>query len=231
MCFKLKIEDGIYKIYGIDKLYSIIEDPRLRELGDDISTQDVDDYINEYTNELININNMIVEPNDPEPIEASSYSSYNSTTYALTYAITPNSSYADFTNSGGDCTNFISQCLYAGGKSMHYGTAYAGDCWYYTTGTNRSSTWTGANQFRTYIFSGNSHLNMSSSTWGSVVSGDIIQLINGNNQAYHSMIITGVQYGASGRQDLLVCAHTSNRKHVSLNFYYSGQTKAYYHVN
>ncbi|MBR1390481.1 MAG: amidase domain-containing protein [Lachnospiraceae bacterium] len=157
------------------------------------------------------------------------YTASNATSYALQYALTPNSSYADFTNYGGDCTNFISQCLYAGGKSMHYGTAYSGNCWYYTTSTNRSSTWTGASQFRNYVLSSNSQLNMSTSSWSSVVNGDIIQLLS-SGSAYHSLIITGIAYGTYVRSDLLVCAHTTNRRHVSLQAYYSG-TKAYYHVN
>ncbi len=70
---------------------------------------------------------------------------------------------------------------------------------------------------------------MSTSDWNNVVNGDIIQMMSGGS-AYHSLIITGVAYSSYGRSDLLVCAHTSNRRHVSLSSYYSG-TKAYYHVN
>lgn len=55
------------------------------------------------------------------------YSSYKSSNYAKRYAINYNKAYKDFNNSGGDCTNFVSQCLYAGNvplkKSWHPYTA------------------------------------------------------------------------------------------------------------
>ena len=41
---------------------------------------------------------------------------------------------------GGDCTNFASQCIYAGSGVMNY-TPTMG--WYYSSGSNRSPSWTG----------------------------------------------------------------------------------------
>lgn len=158
--------------------------------------------------------------NDYSPSEASSY--------ALKYAITPNSKYADFTSLGGDCTNFISQCLKAGGIKQHTGSAYANNCWFYKSSTNRSSSWTGANQFRNYITGSASKIKMSTTNWENVANGDIIQLMR-SGSAYHSLIVTGVAYSSYGRSDILVCAHTTNRRHVSLKQYYS-DTKKYYHI-
>ncbi len=226
--FEFVYEDGDWKIDNIGGISNIVTDFRLQKMGDQISVAQKDEYLSEIKDEKEQ-----VDANDSNiaPVVSSTlaYSSASSTRYALDYALNPNPNYADFTNLGGDCTNFISQCLYAGGKSMHYGTAYSGSCWYYTTSTNRSSTWTGASQFRNYVTSGNSQLNMSTSNWNNVVNGDIIQLMS-SGSAYHSLIITGVAYSSYGRSDILVCAHTTNRRHVSLSAYYSG-TKAYYHVN
>ncbi|MGN0514249.1 MAG: amidase domain-containing protein [Lachnospiraceae bacterium] len=226
--FNLVYEDNKWKIENVSGLSKIVFDYRLQEMGDQITKEQKNDYLSIFEKEIVfNIENV----KDAESL-LSSRSGYNTsaaTNYALTYALTPNTSYADFTNIGGDCTNFISQCLYAGGKNMHYGAAYTGDCWYYTTSTNRSSTWTGAAEFRSYVLSSNSQLGMSTSDWNNVSNGDIIQMLS-SDSAYHSLIITGVAYSSYGRSDLLVCAHTTNRRHVSLNSYYSG-TKAYYHVN
>lgn len=60
--------------------------------------------------------------------------------YAHRWAYGRNPLYADFSKMGGDCTNFISQCIRAGGASMNY-TENTG--WYYTSLRNRSPSWTG----------------------------------------------------------------------------------------
>lgn len=55
-----------------------------------------------------------------------------------------NPAYKNFNSVGGDCTNFASQCLYAGGLSMT-------DEWFYKSGTNYSSTWTFSRYNFTYM--------------------------------------------------------------------------------
>ena len=46
--------------------------------------------------------------------------------YANTWAYGRNPAYYDYSNLGGDCTNFISQCLYAGGGIMNYAKTWDG---------------------------------------------------------------------------------------------------------
>lgn len=48
--------------------------------------------------------------------------------YARKWALSRNPAYYDFEAIGGDCTNFVLQCLYAGGAVMHF-TRDTG--WYY----------------------------------------------------------------------------------------------------
>lgn len=48
--------------------------------------------------------------------------------YALRWALSRNPEYYNFDNIGGDCTNFVSQCLYAGCRVMNYS---GDDGWYY----------------------------------------------------------------------------------------------------
>ncbi len=55
-----------------------------------------------------------------------------------------NPAYKNFNSVGGDCTNFVSQCLYAGGLSMT-------DSWYYKSGTNYTSTWTFSREHFPYM--------------------------------------------------------------------------------
>ena len=59
-----------------------------------------------------------------------------------------NPRYLDFEHMGGDCTNFASQCIYAGSGVMNY-TPTMG--WYYSSGSNRSPSWTGVGYLYNFL--------------------------------------------------------------------------------
>lgn len=63
--------------------------------------------------------------------------------YALRYYSTANSKYHEFE---ADCTNFVSQCVYAGGMPMIFGSGYDNH-WYYTSASDYSPSWSGADFF------------------------------------------------------------------------------------
>ncbi|MDE6790670.1 MAG: amidase domain-containing protein, partial [Clostridia bacterium] len=60
--------------------------------------------------------------------------------YARRWAFSRNPNYFDFSNLGGDCTNFASQCVYAGSGIMNYTPVFG---WYYISADNRTASWTG----------------------------------------------------------------------------------------
>lgn len=66
------------------------------------------------------------------------------TSYALQYAVNPNSAYRVFSD---DCTNFASQIALAGGASFDYGSEIP---WYYSNGLAYSRSWTVAQDFVDY---------------------------------------------------------------------------------
>ncbi|QCA29656.1 amidase domain-containing protein [Vagococcus xieshaowenii] len=70
------------------------------------------------------------------------------TTYALKYALTPNSSYEVFSN--GDCTNFTSQIAFAGGKKKVWAANPSGYPWYWDKKGVYSRSWTVAFTFAQY---------------------------------------------------------------------------------
>ncbi len=77
------------------------------------------------------------------------YPSYDVTAavaYSDKYALNYNSAYYNFASLGGDCANFTSQCINAGGMPQVTGTNYGTNGWFYVKSNNRSATWTGANQ-------------------------------------------------------------------------------------
>lgn len=57
--------------------------------------------------------------------------------YANKWALSRNHAYYDYEKIGGDCTNFASQCIYAGSDVMNYNS------WYYKNANNKSPSWTG----------------------------------------------------------------------------------------
>lgn len=228
----LKKEEDSWKIVEIE---NFVDDIIKVQLDDSNVNLESIESINNYRDGILDniqsyfsdTSSSVLKLTATSPTRSTTYNGSGAATYALNHALDYNNNYADFNGYGGDCTNFVSQCIFEGGNlPMHYGSAYTNTCWYYTNSTNRSSSWTGVEELYDYIFGSTSKINASHSNWSSVGSGDIIQLVSGG-EGYHSLIITGVAYSSYGRSDLLVCAHTNDRRHVSLASYYSGSTKRY----
>ena len=228
----LRNEGDVYRISDIVGFGDSIFDEFISNANDKISfsmeKRLLDDVKNIITNQMYEDDEYNIETYSSRA--KATYNATKATKYALNHALSYNKDYADFNGYGGDCTNFISQCLYAGGITQHTGTAYSSNSWYYKSSTDRSATWTGADKFRNYVFGKSSKIDMEKSSWKNVINGDIIQLLDSDSSAYHSMIITGVANGSSGRSDLLICCHTKDRRHASLAMYFGGTTKSYYHV-
>lgn len=229
----LEKENGVWRISQIENFVDDIMKVQLEDTGVNLNNID---SIRDYRNDILTnvrkyfsdtMSTEILSPVETYTAKTTTYDGGAASTYALNHALNYNPDYADFNGFGGDCTNFISQCLYeGGGLPMHYGAPYTKTCWYYTTSTNRSSSWTGAEELYDYIFSNSSKINANISNWNSVSFGDIIQLTSGG-EGYHSLIVSGIQYSSYGKSDLLVCAHTADRRHVSLASYYPGSNKRY----
>ena len=60
--------------------------------------------------------------------------------YASKWAFSRNPLFYDYTGIGGNCTNFVSQCLYAGSCTMNFTPVYG---WYYLSDRERTASWTG----------------------------------------------------------------------------------------
>jgi len=120
--------------------------------------------------------------------------------YARRWALGRNRAYYDFENIGGDCTNFASQCIYAGARVMNF-TPVMG--WYYRSLADRAPAWTGVKYLYQFLMN-----NRSVGPYGHIVPqseakpGDIVQLGTHNGGFYHSPVITAVT------PTILVAAHT-----------------------
>ncbi len=135
--------------------------------------------------------------------------------YALNWAFARNPRFYDFQDIGGDCTNYVSQCLYAGCGVMNY-TPETG--WYYINSNNRAPAWTGVNFFREFLIN-----NLGTGVYGEEAPyselrrGDVIQLVNPAGRFYHTLFISEI-FGPDPRQ-IFVCAHSINARNRRLSTY------------
>ena len=65
------------------------------------------------------------------------------------------SSYHDYEKYGGDCTNFISQCLHAGEIPFDESGRDITTKWYWYSDYSRTPTWTAAKPLETYLLNNN----------------------------------------------------------------------------
>lgn len=122
--------------------------------------------------------------------------------YAKKWALSRNPEYFDFNDLGGDCTNYASQCLYAGSGVMNF-TPVLG--WYYINANDRTASWTGVEYFYNFLIGnkgGNGPFAREVSL-DDVKLGDFIQLGRATGDFYHTPIVTGFRRGQT-----LVSAHT-----------------------
>jgi len=68
--------------------------------------------------------------------------------YAKRWALDRNPEYYDYSQIGGNCTNYVSQCVYAGSEVMNY-TKDIG--WYYIDANDKSPSWTGVKFFNNFM--------------------------------------------------------------------------------
>ncbi|MBR6812820.1 MAG: amidase domain-containing protein [Oscillospiraceae bacterium] len=133
--------------------------------------------------------------------------------YARRWALSRNPAYYDFENLGGDCTNFASQCIYAGSGVMNYTPVYG---WYYISPAERTASWSGVEYLYNFLTA-----NRGAGPFGRQVPyyearpGDIVQLGRRDGSFYHSPVITAVH------PRILVAAHSYDaldRPLITYNF-------------
>jgi len=157
--------------------------------------------------------------------------------YALDWAKGRNKNYPDFANAGGDCTNFISQAVHAGGIAMR-GTGDGCEHevnsseWYVHSGGSRdckggwsnwewSTPWAAAWPFRNYhAYKIGNATSLGWTTSASIADrhlgvGDVVQMQkqkNGSWSTYHTMIVT-----EDIHNDLKVSYHDTDNRNKKLS--------------
>ena len=136
----------------------------------------------------------------------------NALMYARKYAFSQNPVFGNFRGIGGNCTNFVSQCIYAGTCKMNYKETFG---WYYISMEQRAPAWTGVEFFYNFITT-----NADVGPYGREAKpdemeiGDVIQLGRNGEGFYHTLLIVGFE-----EDDPLVAAQTDNAFARALSTY------------
>ncbi|MCR4718896.1 MAG: amidase domain-containing protein [Firmicutes bacterium] len=142
------------------------------------------------------------------------YDRESAVAYANRWAYFRNPEFFDFSELGGDCTNFASQCLFAGSGVMNYTPIYG---WYYINASNRTASWTGVEFLYNFLVN-----NRGMGPQGEevelkrIMAGDIVQLKFKEGPDFnHSPVV--VDAGDGTPDTVLVAAHSvdSNCRPIS----------------
>lgn len=131
------------------------------------------------------------------------YNRKNVYEYAKKWAYSRNPKYYNFDPVGGDCTNFASQCIFAGCQEMNYAKNTG---WYYINGNNKSPSWTGVEFFYKFLTTNKGLGPRGKETnINELEIGDIVQLSFDGVTFAHSLVV--IKKGVS-TNDTLIAAHT-----------------------
>ena len=138
-----------------------------------------------------------------------------------------NPAWRSYDRMGGNCQNFVSQAIFAGGIPMDY-TAPAQWKWFGDTPsstftpTGRAPAWTGVNEFLAYVRanSGFGMVAAADAPFFSGEPGDVIHL-GMHGQWRHTVMITQVITDAAGNTvDYLIASNTANLLDFPVSAYY-----------
>ena len=150
-------------------------------------------------------------------LEWSAYDRQAAVAYAHRWAYRRNMIYYDYEDIGGDCTNFASQCLYAGSEVMDYTPDFG---WYYINANDKAPAWTGVEYFYRYL---TRQIPTPGPAAQSVrlrqlVPGDFVQL-NASGEAFtHTAIVVQI-LGQPTLRNTLVASHSYDTDYRPLSTY------------
>lgn len=137
--------------------------------------------------------------------------------YAHRWAFGRNPAFYDYESIGGDCTNFASQCLYAGSGVMDFLPVYG---WYYLTANQKSPSWTGVIYLYDYLTRTRQRLGPVAQEvkLEALMPGDIVQLSFDGISYQHTPVVVSASR-AQSTAEVLVAAHSYDADNRPLSTY------------
>ncbi len=126
--------------------------------------------------------------------------------YARQWAFRRNPEYYNFDAIGGDCTNFVSQCVYAGAGIMNFTPEFG---WYYISPELRAPAWTSVRFFYDFMTT-----NEGTGPFGFDVPleeaepGDVIQLAYNDPEVFEHTLLVVYVGSVPSLRNILLAAHT-----------------------
>ena len=137
--------------------------------------------------------------------------------YAHRWAFGHNPRFYDYEDIGGDCTNFASQCIYAGSRIMNFTPTFG---WYYIDANQKAPAWTGVE----YLWNFLTRKTLSVGPVGEpctleeLLPGDLVQLSFNGEGFQHSPIVVAVGRPATP-ETVLLAAHSFDADNRPLSTY------------
>lgn len=144
------------------------------------------------------------------------YNRESAVDYAIKYALKRNNEFHNYDHQGGNCTNYISQCLFAGAPKMNFNKENG---WYYLSPWETSISWANVIPLHNFLTTNKGEgVFASASSLEMCELGDIIQLkFYGKTTYTHSLIITEIKNKTP--EGILICANTRDVKNIPLSSY------------
>ncbi len=145
------------------------------------------------------------------------YDRLSATMYAKKWWNKRNPKFYNFDELGGDCTNFVSQCLYAGGVQMDFSPLG----WYYNSLNSRSPAFSGVEQLFNYCVSNKKDVGPRGKpvTIDELEVGDIVQLCQRKPVFNHCLLITKIEKTPT-LETIFVTCHTNDAHDKALSDYF-----------
>ena len=137
--------------------------------------------------------------------------------YAHQWAYGRNPAFYDYEKIGGDCTNFASQCIYAGSGIMNFTPTFG---WYYIDANQKAPAWTGVPYLYRFLTRTVSSVGpvAQEAEIGALLPGDILQLSFNGEEFQHSPVVVSVGSPATP-ENVLLAAHSYDADHRPLATY------------
>ena len=138
--------------------------------------------------------------------------------YAHRWAYGRNPAFYDYEKIGGDCTNFASQCVYAGSGVMNYTPTYG---WYYIDANQKAPAWTGVPYFYNFMTRTEPSPGpvAEEAPLQRILPGDVIQLSFDGQSFQHTPVVVALLGPPVRPANILVAAHSYDADNRPLSTY------------
>lgn len=163
-------------------------------------------------------------------MQTQDYNRIAAVAYAHQWAYGRNPQFYDYEKIGGDCSNFASQCLFAGAGIMNYTPTFG---WYYLNANRKAPAWTGVE----FLFNFLMRMSLQSPAVGpfgeecriwELQPGDLVQISFDGKEYQHTPVVVAAQQPQS-TDKVLLAAHSYDADNRPLSTY-EYQKVRYLHI-